>query len=86
MGNRYGAEPDPALSPQDAVCRYYTQLEYDAGRGLNKQVYTLICEDDFPIDSRDAESDLKVLLQKTHRETLIGHGVKYERVATPRDK
>lgn len=84
-GHRYGAEPNPTSLPPGAIRRSYTQLEYDTACRLNKKVYTFLCGENFPYDTCEAEPELKTLLQKTHRETLAGTGVKYERVHNPND-
>ncbi len=70
VGNRYGAEPDPALLPEGTLRRSYTQMEYDLARQLNKKVYVFLCPDHFPFDQCEHESIEKQQLQRAYRDQL----------------
>ncbi len=70
VGQRYGAEPDPAKLPEGTLGRSYTQMEYDLARQLNKKVYVFLCRDEFSYDQCEAESDEQQQLQQAHRDTL----------------
>ncbi|MEL7500602.1 MAG: tetratricopeptide repeat protein [Planctomycetota bacterium] len=70
VGQRYGAEPNPAKLPNGASRRSYTQIEYDLAKQLNKKVYVFLCPNSFPFNDCEPESDEKQRLQQAHRNQL----------------
>jgi tetratricopeptide (TPR) repeat protein len=68
VGQRYGAEPDPASLPEGTPRRSYTQLEAEIARQLGKKLYVFVCPEDFPYDQEpDIENEEKRGLQQAYR-------------------
>ena len=90
-GLHYGAEPDPASLSDAAVCRSYTQMEFDIGRELQRQrgdrrfrVYTFVCPEDFPYQaSLTGQSEEQRALQAKHRQRILDGAALYETPAVP---
>src|SRR5262249_24344088 len=70
VGQRYGAEPDPASLPENAPRRSYTQMEADVARQLGKKLYLFVCTEDFPYDQAPPEKEELQALQRAYRDEI----------------
>jgi hypothetical protein len=70
VGQRYGAEPDPASLPKGAARRSYTQMEADVARQLRKKLYLFVCQEGFPYDEAPAEKGELQALQRAYRDEI----------------
>ena len=70
VGQRYGAEPDPASLPENAPRRSYTQMEADVARQLSKKLYLFVCTEDFPYDQAPLEKEELQVLQRAYRDEI----------------
>src|SRR5437773_228968 len=70
VGQRYGAEPDPASLPEGARRRSYTQMEADVSRQLGKKLYLFVCTEDFPYDEAPPEKEELQALQRAYRDEI----------------
>ncbi len=67
-GQFYGFEP--TNTPTGEQRRSYTQLEYELGKELRRQVFRFIARDDFPPDQPITQTDEQHELQRRHRVRL----------------
>ncbi len=64
----YGFEP--TNRPDGEQRRSYTQLEYELGKELRRQVFRFIAREDYPLDQPILQSDEHAELQRKHRQRL----------------
>ena len=69
VGFYYGAEPDAI----DEQRRSYTQIEYDVGRKLQKQVYVYLSHESLRTENPSDEPEDKVRLQSEYRNELMAN-------------
>lgn len=67
----YGFEP--TNRPDGEARRSYTQLEYELGKELRRQVFRFIVRDDYQPDAEFSQTDEQAELQQRHRQRLM-HG------------
>ncbi len=67
----YGFEP--TRSPDGATRRSYTQLEYELGKELRRQVFRFIARTDYLPDNEYSQTDEQAELQERHCQRLM-HG------------
>jgi hypothetical protein len=77
----YGFEPTNA--PAGEQRRSYTQLEYELGKELNRQVFRFIARPDYAPDQPFAQTDELRNLQLRHRERLTTGNELYYEFSTP---
>jgi tetratricopeptide (TPR) repeat protein len=70
VGQRYGAEPDPASLPENTPRRSYTQMEADVAGQLGKKLYLFVCTEDFPYDQAPPEKEELQVLQRAYRDEI----------------
>ena len=68
-GMFYGFEP--TNRPSGEICRSYTQLEYELGKELRRQVFRFIAREDYKPDNELTQTDEQAKLQKLHRQRLM---------------
>lgn len=68
VGFTYGAEPPAENSTYGRVS--YTQFEALYAQDRGKPLWTIVCKDDFPFDTRPEEEPEKVELQDQYRKTI----------------
>lgn len=65
--------PEPANRPTAEPRRSYAQLEYAMARSLGKNVFTVVCDAEFPFLSHPPEQEEAETLQHSHQERLVRH-------------
>ena len=75
VGMYYGFEP--ANRPDGELRRSYTQLEYELGKELGRQVFRFIARDDHVPDQPIEQTDEEAGLQLQHRERLTAGNEPY---------
>ncbi|MFN6303662.1 MAG: tetratricopeptide repeat protein [Planctomycetota bacterium] len=68
-GLYYGFEP--SNRPDGELRRSYTQLEYELGKELKRQVFRFIAREDYARDNEFTQTDEQVTLQRSHRKRLM---------------
>ncbi|TWT94435.1 tetratricopeptide repeat protein [Stieleria varia] len=69
VGLFYGFEP--TNRPDGELRRSYTQLEYELGRELRRQVFRFIARQDYVPDNHFSQTDEQAELQRLHRQRLM---------------
>jgi len=68
-GLYYGFEP--SNRPDGELRRSYTQLEYELGKELKRQVFRFIAREDYARDNEFTQTDEQANLQRRHRQRLM---------------
>ena len=68
-GLYYGFEP--SHRPDGELRRSYTQLEYELGKELKRQVFRFIAREDYARDNEFTQTDEQANLQRLHRQRLM---------------
>ena len=68
-GLYYGFEP--SHRPDGELRRSYTQLEYELGKELKRQVFRFIAREDYARDNEFTQTDEQAKLQRLHRQRLM---------------
>ena len=81
VGNAYGAEPN-SIDP-DSGRESYTQFEARYAKQKGKQLWTIVVDDNYPVDSYEPEPEELQQLQKAYRQKILQSDELYYPSSTP---